>query len=171
VCGGIIYRRTIAAAVLLRVPMRAVEYREIHRDYPEGKIQRAIQDFTVRETLEEDEDVTAAALRGLREELQQVWKGVALITPDLLVHTGTTESTAASQAYQGLQTQRVTHTYLLDLDATPWPEPVIELVDHCGTTITIKRHQEKAAPPIAPSLNGIDEQLRPEPMLEEVDHA
>lgn len=110
-------------------------YIEIGREFPSGDKVMKRKSWSLSETRKLDEDMTDAALRGLREE----WK-LEVTKSDLHLSILNLQEyfIYPSTAYPGIWTYSMTSPFELPLFELPWPEEIKEVYDN-GTKIFIQR--------------------------------
>ncbi len=130
---GRVIRVAITVAILITVPSLGAYYLELGRT-TRGKWKPQRKEWTMTETKRVGEEILAAAVRGLQEELG------LLVSSDQLEYVTQSFHEYPSTAYHGLWSHTMVQRYTLALPSLPWPEQIKEFDDN-GTGLTIGRFQ------------------------------
>lgn len=132
---GRIVRCAITAAILIRVPSERLQLLEVGREFIRTqKRHDKIKEWSMSETKKSGEELNAAAVRGLREEL-----GLEISPKQLepLWLGGHEFPMYQSNTYAGLWSYTMIQRFLLELPKRPWPE-MTRVVEDGKTKIYLK---------------------------------
>lgn len=123
-----VVRCAITVTILIRVPSQRLQLLEVGREFIRtNERHNKLKEWSMSETKKTGEELHAAAIRGLREELQLE------VAPEQLKlavpRRGHEFPMYLSNAYEGIWSYVMIQRFTLDLPEKPWPEMTKTVVD------------------------------------------